>query len=119
MDDNLLNREIAVTLLEDVGFKVECAVDGQDAIDKLSAVDPCYFQLVLMDIQMPVMNGYETASVIRAMDDPVVSSIPILAVTADAFEEDRRRALSCGMNGHLAKPIEVPELLAALDEMLA
>ncbi len=119
VDDNLLNREIAVTLLEDVGFKVECAVDGQDAIDKLSAVDPCYFQLVLMDIQMPVMNGYETASVIRAMDDPVVSSIPILAVTADAFEEDRRRALSCGMNGHLAKPIEVPELLAALDEMLA
>ncbi len=119
VDDNELNREIAITLLEDAGFEVESAVNGQDAIDKLADADPSHYQLVLMDIQMPVMNGYEAATIIRAMPDPIVSSIPILAVTADAFDEDKQKALSCGMNGHLAKPIEVPELFKAMNHMLA
>ena len=119
VDDNELNREIALTLLEDAGFEVESAVNGQDAIDMLIQADPAHYQLVLMDIQMPVMNGYEAATIIRAMDDPIVSSIPILAVTADAFDEDKQKALSCGMNGHLPKPIEVSELFKAMDTMLS
>ena len=118
VDDNLLNREIATTLLEDAGFVVEQAVDGKDAIDRLSNAEPGYYQLVLMDIQMPVMNGYEAAAIVRSMDDPVISHIPILAVTADAFEEDRQKALDCGMDGHIAKPIEIDGLLAALEGVL-
>ncbi len=118
VDDNLLNREIATTLLEDAGFVVEQAVDGKDAIDRLSNAEPGYYQLVLMDIQMPVMNGYEAAAIVRSMDDPVISHIPILAVTADAFEEDRQKALDCGMDGHIAKPIEIDGLLAALKGVL-
>lgn len=118
VDDNLLNREIAITLLEDAGFEVDYAVDGQGAVDKMAAADRDAYQLVLMDIQMPVMNGYDATRAIRAMDDPVLSQIPILAVTADAFEEDRKRALECGMNGHLPKPIQVTELFDALEHML-
>lgn len=118
VDDNLLNREIATTLLEDAGFVVEQAVDGKDAIDRLSNAEPGYYQLVLMDIQMPVMNGYEAAAIVRSMDDPVISHIPILAVTADAFEEDRQKVLDCGMDGHIAKPIEIDGLLAALEGVL-
>lgn len=118
VDDNLLNREIATTLLEDAGFVVEQAVDGKDAIEHLSNAEPGYYQLVLMDIQMPVMNGYEAAAIVRSMDDPVISHIPILAVTADAFEEDRQKAIDCGMDGHIAKPIEIDGLLAALEDVL-
>ena len=73
---------------------------------------------MLMDIQMPVMNGYEAAKAIRAFDDPVLAGIPILAVTADAFDEDRDKALECGMNGHLPKPIEVKKLFGFLDSLL-
>lgn len=118
VDDNMLNREIATTLLEDAGFEVEQAVDGKDAVDRLSKADPGHYQLVLMDIQMPVMNGYEAAAIVRSMSDPVVSHIPILAVTADAFDEDRQRALDSGMDGHIAKPIEIDSLLAALEGVL-
>lgn len=118
VDDNLFNREIATTLLKDAGFVVEQAIDGKDAINHLSDAEPGYYQLVLMDIQMPVMNGYEAATIVRSMDDPRISSIPILAVTADAFDEDRQKALACGMNGHVAKPIEIESLLVALESIL-
>lgn len=118
VDDNLLNREIAITLLEDAGFVVDYAVDGQDAVEKVAASAPGDYQLVLMDIQMPVMNGYEAARAIRSLEDQALAEVPILAITADAFEEDRQKALECGMNGHLAKPIQVPELFAALEHML-
>ena len=118
VDDNLLNREIAEGLLSDAGFKVETAVNGRDAVEHLQVAEPGYFDLVLMDIQMPVMNGYEAATAIRALPEPQRASIPILAVTADAFEEDRQRALDCGMNGHLAKPIEVDKLFGILDSVL-
>lgn len=118
VDDNLLNREIATTLLEDVGFAVEQAVDGKDAIDKLVKAGAGHYQLVLMDIQMPEMNGYEAAATIRSMEDPAISSIPILAVTADAFDEDRQKAFRSGMDGHIAKPIEIDSLLCALEEVL-
>lgn len=118
VDDNLFNREIATTLLKDAGFVVEQAVDGKDAVKHLSEAEPGYYQLVLMDIQMPVMNGYEAATIVRSMEDPTVSNIPILAVTADAFDEDRQKALACGMNGHIAKPIEIDNLLKALEDIL-
>lgn len=118
VDDNMLNREIAEDLLLDAGFQVDKAVDGQDALDRLLEMGPGHFDLVLMDIQMPVMNGYEAAKAIRAFDDPVLAGIPILAVTADAFDEDRDKALECGMNGHLPKPIEVEKLFGFLDSLL-
>ena len=119
VDDNDLNREIAITLLEDEGFTVEYAVDGQEAVSKLTTSGADYFQLVLMDVQMPVMNGYEATRTIRHLDDEHLSRIPILAMTADAFEEDRQKALRCGMDGHLTKPIEMDKLFEALDTMLA
>lgn len=119
VDDNDLNREIAITLLEDEGFSVEYAVNGQEAVDTLKASGADHFQLVLMDVQMPVMNGYDATRAIRALDDERLARIPILAMTADAFEEDRQKALRCGMNGHLTKPIEIEKLFEALDIMLA
>ena len=117
VDDNLLNREIALTLLEDAGFEVECAVDGQMAVDMMAEPDADRFELVLMDIQMPVMNGYEAARAIRALKGPA-ATVPILAITADAFDTDRQKALDAGMDGHLPKP-EVDKLFAALDALLA
>lgn len=119
VDDNDLNREIAVTLLEDEGFTVECAVNGQQAVDMVSAASPDHFQLVLMDVQMPIMNGYEATRAIRKLDNSQLASIPILAMTADAFEEDRQKALRCGMDGHLTKPIEMEKLFEALNLVLA
>ena len=118
VDDNLLNREIALTLLEDAGFEVECAFDGQMAVDMMSEPGAERFQLVLMDIQMPVMNGYEAARAIRALPT-AVAEVPILAITADAFDTDRQKALDAGMDGHLPKPIEIDKLFAALDALLA
>lgn len=118
VDDNLFNREIAATLLRDAGFVVDQAVDGKDAVDCLSKAEPGYYQLVLMDIQMPVMNGYEAATAVRAMENDRIANVPILAVTADAFDEDRQKALACGMNGHIAKPIEIDSLLTALENIL-
>lgn len=118
VDDNDLNREIAITLLEDEGFSVEYAVNGQEAVDTLKASGADHFQLVLMDVQMPVMNGYEATRAIRALEDERLANIPILAMTADAFEEDRQKALRCGMNGHLSKPIEIDKLFEALDTLL-
>ena len=84
----------------------------------LKKSEPGYYQLVLMDVRMPVMNGYEATRAIRKLDDPDLASIPILAMTANAFEEDKQEALNCGMNGHLAKPIDVKMLLDTLDKIL-
>ena len=118
VDDNDLNREIAITLLEDEGFTIEYAVNGQEAVDRLVEAGPGHFQLILMDVQMPVMNGYEATKHIRKLDDPALASIPVLAMTADAFEEDRQKALRAGMDGHLSKPIEMEKLFNALNTML-
>jgi PAS domain S-box-containing protein len=118
VEDNELNREIAVTILEEAGFQVVCAANGLDAVEKIRHAAPDAYDLILMDIQMPVMNGYEASRCIRTLDDPVKSSIPILAMTADAFDDDRRRALAAGMNGHLTKPIRVPELYKMIGQIL-
>lgn len=107
VEDNLLNREIATCLLEDAGFTVDFAENGQEAVDAMMAAEPGTFDLVLMDIQMPVMDGYEATRRIRALDDPRRASVPIIAVTADALAEARKRSLDSGMNAHLAKPLTI------------
>ena len=111
VEDNELNREIAEAILEDAGFETESAENGQIAVDMVKKSSHGYYELILMDIQMPVMNGYEAAKAIRSLEDPGLSSIPILAVTANAFEEDRENALRSGMDAHIAKPIDVKQLL--------
>lgn len=117
-DDNELNREIATAILEEAGFTIETAENGQIAVDMLKASEPGYYQLILMDVQMPVMNGYEATIEIRKLENKELASIPILAMTANAFEEDKREALNSGMDGHIAKPIDIQKLMETLDEIL-
>ena len=117
-EDNELNQEIAQAILEEAGFTVEIAENGQIALDRLTHAEPYYYQLILMDVQMPVMNGYEATQAIRALENPALSSIPILAMTANAFEEDKQTALKCGMNGHISKPIDIAKLLETLENVL-
>ncbi len=117
-EDNELNQEIASEILGDAGFTTEIADNGQIAVDMLKASAPGYYQLVLMDVQMPVMNGYDAVRQIRSLEDPVLSSIPVLAMTANAFEEDKQEALRCGMNGHIAKPIDIDNLFEMLRQVL-
>ncbi len=118
-EDNELNQEIAVAILGDAGFSTEVAENGQAAIDMLKQSEPGYYQVVLMDVQMPVMNGYEATREIRKLADRDLSSIPIIAMTANAFEEDKQEALKSGMNGHIAKPIDMDTLFKTLGEILA
>ncbi len=117
-EDNELNREIAATLLTEAGFEVELAFNGQEALEMVSASAPGYYGVVLMDVQMPVMNGYEATKRIRNLPDEELRKIPILAMTANAFDEDKREAEEAGMDGHLSKPIEIDKLFEALDNIL-
>ncbi len=114
-EDNELNREIAVAVLEAQGIQVETASNGQDACDLLVERGAGHFDVVLMDIQMPIMDGYEATRTIRLLPDDGLARIPILAMTANAFEEDRKKAYAVGMNGHIAKPLNVEALLEALE----
>ncbi len=118
VEDNVINREIAQMILMELGFKVETAEDGKIGLDKVAASAPGYYDGVLMDIQMPVMNGYESTKAIRALPDPELSRIPIIAMTANAFAEDIQHVLDVGMNGHIAKPINIPDMVATLRECL-
>ena len=115
VEDNELNREIAEMILEDAGFETESAENGQIAVDMVKNSSHGYYELVLMDIQMPVMNGYEAARAIRSLEDRELAQIPILAMTANAFDEDRENALRSGMDAHIAKPIDVDLLLQTMD----
>ncbi len=117
-EDNELNQEIAEAILGDAGFEVEIAENGQIAVEMLNKAEPGYYQLVLMDVQMPVMNGYEATREVRSLDNPEIANIPILAMTANAFEEDKQAALRCGMNGHIAKPIDIDNLFGTLRQIL-
>ncbi len=117
-EDNLLNQEIVVTILEDVGCTVDVAADGAEAVERVRDSAGAPYDLILMDIQMPVMNGIEATRAIRAMDDPKLARLPIVAMTADAFEEDRQRVLSAGMDGHLGKPVDTDKLFATLQSIL-
>ena len=114
VDDIEINREIAVATLELFELEIEEAVDGQDALEKVESHDGGYYDAVLMDIQMPVMNGYESARAIRAIPDAKKNSVPIIAMTANAFEEDVKNAEEAGMDGHVAKPIDREKLAEAL-----
>nr|MDE6784368.1 response regulator [Ruminococcus sp.] len=114
VEDNELNREIAAEILNESGFCTEYAENGQIAVNMLKDSEPGYYKVVLMDVQMPVMNGYEASRAIRNLPDKQISEIPIIAMTANAFSEDVQEALKSGMNGHLAKPIDVKKLLDIL-----
>ena len=114
VEDIAVNREIASAILMHLGMAVETAENGLQAVEKLKQSAAGEYQAVLMDIQMPVMDGYEAARAIRALDDPVVKRIPILALTANAFAEDRQKAFEAGMNGHVSKPINPDELADSL-----
>ena len=118
-EDIELNQEIAVAILGDAGFTTDVAGNGQIALEMLRKSEPGFYKLVLMDVQMPVMNGYEATREIRRLPDQKLAKIPIIAMTANAFEEDRQEALWCGMNGHIAKPIDVVKLFETLDEILS
>ena len=117
-EDNQLNREIAEELLNFIGVEVEQAANGREALEKVEHNPPGYYDLIFMDIQMPVMNGYEAARRIRALDREDVRSLPIIAMTANAFADDIRQAREAGMDGHVAKPVEVSKLMEALDRWL-
>ena len=118
-EDNAINREISEMILHDAGFEVDAVVNGKEAVDRVAGSRPGHYDAVLMDIQMPVMNGYDAARAIRALADQALSAIPIVAVTANAMPEDVGQARRCGMNGHIAKPIDIELLLATLDRVLA
>ena len=117
-EDNDLNAEIAEEVLSEVGFEVERAEDGIVCIDMLCKSAPHYYDLILMDIQMPNLDGYSTTRKIRKLSDKEKANIPILAMTANAFDEDRRNALEAGMNGHLSKPIELDKLMDMISEFI-
>jgi signal transduction histidine kinase/ActR/RegA family two-component response regulator len=117
-EDNDLNAEIAYEILTEAGFEVERAENGLKCVEMLQNADADHYDLILMDIQMPVMNGFEATERIRGLSDPVRSQIPIIAMTANAFEEDKREAYRCGMNEHLAKPVNVHELMKILTSVL-
>ena len=118
-EDVELNQEIAVTILEDAGFSVDVAGNGQIALDMLEKSEPGYYQVILMDVQMPVMNGYEATKAIRKLENKALASIPIIAMTANAFEEDKKEALRAGMNSHIAKPIDINNLSDTLGRILS
>ncbi len=118
VEDNEINQEIALEILGEAGFAMDVADDGGVAVEKIRAAEPGRYDLILMDIQMPIMNGYEAARQIRAMKDSAYADIPIIAMTANAFDEDRKAAFDAGMNGHIAKPIDTEKLFEQLREIL-
>ena len=118
VEDNELNSEITVEILNGYGCQVDTAVNGAEAVKKIKNSKPGDYDLVLMDVQMPVMNGYEATRQIRALNDPALAGITILAMTANAFDEDKKKALECGMDGFLTKPIVIDELIGVLQKNL-
>ena len=118
VEDNELNREIAQEILREYGFLVDSAENGAVAVEKVSTAAPGSYDLLLMDVQMPIMDGYTATRKIRALDDPARAKLPILAMTANAFDEDRRNALESGMNGFLSKPIVIDDLVQELHKIL-
>ena len=118
VEDNLLNREIACQLLEKRGFRIENAENGMIAVDKVIHSKPGYYDLILMDIQMPVMDGYKATREIRKLENKELAAIPIIAMTANAFAEDREKAFQAGMNEHVAKPFDIEKLMQVMKQYL-
>ena len=117
-EDNEINAEVATELLKEEGCIVEVANDGVACIDMIERADAGYYKMILMDIQMPVMNGYDATIAIRNLNDPKKARIPIIAMTANAFAEDAKKSLSVGMNDHVAKPIDMNILVPAMMKYL-
>ena len=118
VEDNAINREIASMILSDMGFMIENAENGKIAVDMVSSSKIEYYDLILMDIQMPVMNGYEATKAIRSLEEKALSSIPIVAMTANAFKEDEKAAKDAGMQGHIAKPLDIDKIRITLNDVL-
>ena len=117
VEDNELNREIATAIMEEIGLDVDSAEDGTDAVNIMSSASGSKYDLIFMDIQMPMMDGYTATREIRTLNKPKCANIPIIAMTANAFEEDRKKAIKAGMNGHIAKPISKDVILENLDQI--
>lgn len=118
VEDNELNQEIAQEILEGAGFIVDTADDGTVAVERMKENPADTYDLILMDVQMPIMNGYQATREIRALDDAVKAAIPIVAMTANAFEEDRKEAIDSGMNGYVPKPIDIEKMMKTLEGIL-
>ena len=118
VEDNELNREIATELLKLTDVEIECAENGKAAVKKFNSSEPNHYDLIFMDIQMPVMNGYAAAGEIRKLMRYDAKSVPIIAMTADAFAEDVKKALNSGMNEHISKPLDIDKLVAVLRKWL-
>ena len=118
VEDNEINMEIASLMLTHAGFEIEKAENGQIAVEKVAGSEPGYYDAVLMDVQMPVMDGYTAARAIRSLDRPELAGIPIIAMTANAFREDILAAEEAGMNGHIAKPLDADKMIAVIRETL-
>ncbi|MDE7428929.1 MAG: response regulator, partial [Lachnospiraceae bacterium] len=118
VEDNDLNREIAMEILSMSGAQVETAENGQEAVEMVKASEEGYYDLILMDLQMPIMNGYEATSAIRDMSREDIRNIPIVAMTANAFLEDVQRSKACGMNEHMTKPLDIEQLQQMLTRWL-
>ena len=117
VEDNELNRELASAILGETGIEIDCAVDGIEAVNRINEAPEDTYDLVLMDIQMPRMDGYTATREIRTLSNNRKANIPIVAMTANAFEEDRRKAFECGMNGHIVKPIDMKGIAKVLDRI--
>lgn len=117
VEDNELNREIATALLEEIGITVDSVEDGTDAVERMNEVDDERYDLIFMDIQMPKMDGYMTTREIRTLKNSKKANIPIVAMTANAFEEDKQKAFKAGMNAHIAKPIDIKTILAVFNQV--
>ncbi len=118
VEDNVLNREIAIALLEETGMVIDCAVDGIEAVNIINQAPEDMYDLVFMDIQMPKMDGYTAAREIRTLKNNRKANIPIIAMTANAFEEEKKKSFEAGMNGHITKPISIGAIAKMLDEIL-
>jgi CheY-like chemotaxis protein len=117
VEDNEINCEIVEYILQEAGMEVVTANDGKAAVDAFAAAGPWAFDCVLMDLMMPVMSGYEAARVIRGLDRADAQSVPIIALSANAFEEDIALAKGAGMNAHLAKPVDIRKMFQLMDEL--
>ena len=113
-----MNREIAEVILTESGFIVETAPDGTDAVEMVQKSEENYYDVVLMDVQMPIMNGYEATRAIRSLEREDVKTLPIIAMTANALEEDKETALKSGMNAHIAKPLDIERFIEVLHNYL-
>ena len=118
VEDNEINREIETELLQDAGFTIDEAVNGAIAVEKVRASMPGEYDLILMDIQMPVMDGWQAAQAIRALANPALAAIPIVALSANVFQSDINKSLDSGMEAHLTKPIDIPALMKTIERIL-